>query len=450
MRLLPVLVLAVSVSLSAQDLTESYRASAQKLIDAALKDEGGMEKMAWLCDRIGHRLSGSAAYDQAVQWAAEQMKRDGLEGVSTPPVKIPHWVRGNESLEMVHPRRMPIAMLGLGGSVATPKEGLTAELVAAKDFDHLKALGREKVEGKIVFFDVPFENYRKSVAYRGGGASAAAKLGAVGMIMRSAGVATRNQPHTGAMRYEEGVAKVPAAALGEEDAQLLSRLLGAGVAVKVKLTMEAQTLPDHDSAQVIGELRGREKPEEVIVIGGHLDSWDAGTGAHDDASGCIAPWQAVVLMKKLGLRPRRTIRVVLFANEENGTRGGQAYKAMIGGEIKNHVAAIEMDGGAERPIGFGVTANEKAMSQVKQIGALLERIDAGRITAGGGGADIGPITREGVPAFALRTVGERYWEWHHTAADTLDKINPEEFRKNIAAMAVMVYVLADMPDRLGQ
>ncbi|MBY0374443.1 MAG: M20/M25/M40 family metallo-hydrolase [Bryobacteraceae bacterium] len=442
--------LACASVLTAQPMTESYRAAAQKLIDAALKDEGGMEKMAWLCDRIGHRLSGSKGYDQAVQWAAEQMKRDGLENVATPPVKIPHWVRGNESLEMVEPRRQGIAMLGLGGSVATPKEGITAELIAAKDFDHLKALGREKVAGRIVFFDVPFESYRKSVAYRGTGASAAAKLGAVGMIMRSAGVATRNQPHTGSLRYEEGVAKVPAAALGEEDAQMLSRLLGAGVAVKVNLKMEAQTLPDHDSAQVIGEIRGREKPEEVIVIGGHLDSWDAGTGAHDDASGCIAPWQAVVLMKKLGLRPRRTIRVVLFANEENGLRGGNAYRAMIGDAIKNHVAAIEMDGGAEKPVGFGVTANEKAMAQVKAIGELLDPIGAGKITAGGGGADIGPITREGVPAFGLRTVGERYWEWHHTAADTLDKIVPEDFRKNIAAIAVMSYVLAEMPERLGQ
>jgi carboxypeptidase Q len=448
MRILACFLLAFT--LCAQEFPAAYRTAAQKLIDAALKDEAGMEKMTWLCDRIGPRLSGSAAYDQAVQWAAEQMKRDGLENVTMPPVLVPHWVRGNESLEMVAPRRQTLAMLGLGGSVATPKEGLTAEVIAARDFEHLKALGREKVAGKIVFFDVPFESYRKSVAYRGGGASAAAKLGAVGMIMRSAGVATRNQPHTGGMRYEEGVAKVPAAALGEEDAQLLSRLLTAGVAVQVKLRMEAQTLPDHATAQVIGELRGSEKPEEVVLIGGHLDSWDAGTGAHDDASGCIAPWQAVVLMKKLGLRPRRTIRVVLFANEENGVRGGNAYRAMIGAEIKNHIAAIEMDGGAEKPVGFGVTANEKAMEQVKQIGTLLDAIQAGRITAGGGGTDIGPITRDGVPAFGLRTVGERYWEWHHTAADTLDKINPEEFRKNIAAMAVMAYVLADMPARLGQ
>ena len=447
---MPCLALALAITLPAQPSLESYRATAQKLIDASLKDEDGLKKMAWLCDRIGPRLSGSAAYDQAVQWAAEQMKRDGLENVSMPPVMVPHWVRGQESLEMVEPRRQSLALLGLGGSVGTPAEGLIAELVAAKDFDHLQKLGREKVAGKIVFFDVPFESYRKSVAYRGGGAVAAAKLGAAGMIMRSAGIATRNQPHTGGMRYEDGVAKVPAAALGEEDAQLLSRLLAAGVPVKVKLKMEAKTLPDHATAQVIGELRGSERPEEVVVIGGHLDSWDAGTGAHDDASGCIAPWQAVALMKKLGLRPRRTIRVVLFANEENGVRGGNAYKAMIGDAIKNHVAAIEMDGGAERPVGFGVTGNEKAMAQAAAIGKLLDPIQAGRISAGGGGTDIGPIARDGVTALGLRTVGERYWEWHHTAADTLDKILPEDFRKNIAAMAVMAYVLADMPDRLGQ
>lgn len=450
MRLLVPLSL-LALSLSAQEITEAYRATAQKLIDAALKDDGGMDKMTWLCDRIGHRLSGSPGYDQAVQWAAEQMKRDGLENVRTPPVKVPHWVRGAETVEMVHPRVKPIAMLGLGGSVGTPKDGITADVIATKDYEHLKSLGREKVAGKIVFFDIPFENYRKNVAFRAGGASAAAKMGAVAMVMRSAGLATRNVPHTGSLRYEEGVEKVPAAALGEEDAMLISRLLNAGVNVKLKINMEAHTLPDHDTAQVIGEIRGSEKPDEVVVIGGHLDSWDVGSGAHDDGGGCVSAWQAVVLMKKLGLRPRRTVRVVLFANEENGTRGANAYKEMIGpAGIKNHVAAIEMDGGAERPLGFGVTANDKAMAQAKQIAALLEPIGAGQITPGGGGADIGPITREGVPAFGLRTVGEHYFDWHHTQADTLDKINPDDLRKNIATMAVMTFVLADMPQRLGQ
>jgi hypothetical protein len=436
-------------------LTEQYHDRAARLIGAALTDDGGWKKLEYLCDRIGHRLSGSQQLNQAVEWAAAEMRREGLENVVTPPVKVPHWVRGAESAEIVAPLQSPLRILGLGGSVGTPPEGITAQLVAVSSFEELEKLGAEQVRGKIVLFDAKYEGYGKTVAYREFGAVRAAKLGAVAALVRSVGPVSLSTPHTGAMDYEVGVAKIPAAAVTIEDATRLHRLADAGNNVRVTLHMAAQTLPDADSANVIGEIRGTEKPEEIVVLGGHLDSWDVGQGAEDDGVGAIASWQALVLMKQLGLHPRRTVRVVLWVNEENGLAGGNAYREWVGEAVKKHVAAIEMDGGAERPIGFGFSiqgANEetltRAQQRLQQIGNLLTGMGAGSITRGGGGADISPIMRDGVPGIAHRTTGEHYFDWHHTPADTLDKIDPIEFRKNTAMMAVMAYVLADMPERL--
>ena len=239
-------------------------------------------------------------------------------------------------------------------------------------------------------------------------------------------------------------------------AEVLAAGQAAGVRVVARLKMEARTLPDAASANVIAELPGREKPEEIVVLGGHLDSWDVGTGAHDDGAGCIACWQAVTLMKRLGMAARRTVRVVLWTNEENGLRGAQAYREWAGPAVANHVAALEMDGGAERPTGFGVSAlaagqdvQNRSVAQAQEIGALLAGIGAGAVSAGGGGADISPLMREGVPGLGLRTAGEKYFHWHHTHADTLDKVDPEHFRLCMAAMAVMAWGLAEMEPRLG-
>jgi len=443
-------------------LEERYREAAERIVAAARADEGGWAKLEYLCDRIGHRLSGSEGLEQAVAWAAEQMRADGLENVRLQPVKVPHWVRGQESTEMLEPVRKPLAMLALGGSVGTPPEGLTASVVAVQSFDELEALGWEKVEGRIVLYDVPWQGYGRTVVYRGRGASAAAKLGAVAVLLRSVASYSLNTPHTGAMNYAEDAPKIPAAALSVEDAAWMGRLARAGVEVKVRLKMEAQMLPDADSANVIGEIVGREKPEEVVVIGGHIDSWDVGQGAHDDGAGAVVSMQALALLKRLGLRPRRTLRVVLWTNEENGLRGGAAYRDQVkeSGELERHVAAIEADSGGEPPAGFGLglpalrdkpgeeAAKQRALGLLRQIGRLLEGIQAGDIRDGGGGADIGPIMREGVPGLGLRTAGERYFHWHHSNADTLDKVNPEDIQKQVAAMAVMAYVLADMPGRL--
>jgi hypothetical protein len=432
----------------AADLTEQYRTTADKLIDAALADTEGYNRLAYLCYRIGNRLSGSAGLEKAIAWSVETMKAAGLSNVRVIPAKVPHWVRGAESARMLTPLERPLHMLGLGMSIGTPPGGITADVVAVSAFQELAKLGRAKIQGKIVLYNEPYLGYGPMRVYRSEGASRAAEFGAVAALVRSATPLAMQIPHTGEMNYDEKFPKIPAAAVSPEDAMMMARLVDDGVPVKVNLQMSAQLLPDADSGNVIGEIPGREHPEEVVVMGGHIDSWDVGQGAQDDGASIIACLQAVALMKKLGLQPRRTIRVAFWVNEENGGRGGEAYRAFVGDKIKNHVAAIEMDGGAEAPRGFGASVDAASMASLQQIGKLLERVGAGEITGGGGGSDIAPLLRDGVPGLGERTVGTHYFDWHHTEADTLDKVNPEDFRKNVAALAVMGYALADMPDRL--
>jgi hypothetical protein len=433
------------------NLADQYRDVATRIIDAAMTDQGGMDKLSFLCDRIGNRLSGSPGLEKAIAWAAAQMKDDGLTNVVTPHVKVPHWVRGNESAALVEPVAKPLAILGLGGSIATPKKGITAEVVTVSNFDELERKGRAAIQGKIVLYNAPYQGYGRTVVYRHSGASRAARLGAVAVLVRSITPVSLQSPHTGALEYSESDPKIPAAAVTIEDATLIQRLTDSANTVTVHLEMEARTLPDADSANVVGEIVGREKPEEIVVIGGHIDSWDVGAGAQDDGSGIITALEAAHLIHKLGLRPRRTLRVVFWTNEENGGAGGNAYRDWIGDQVRNHVAAIEMDGGAEKPVGFGVSGpgdGQAALSKVREIGKLLERIDAGSIQPGGGGADIAPLMHDGVPGLAVRTTGAHYFDWHHSRADTTDKVKPEDLRANIAAMAVMAYILADMPDTL--
>ena len=440
---------------TALSLTEIYHDAASRLIGAALTDDGGWKKLEYLCDRIGNRIDGSTALTKAIEWVAGEMRREGLSNVQTPPVKVPHWVRGEESARLLEPVDAPIAMLGLGGSVGTPAEGISADVVAVSSFDELEALGADKVRGKIVLYNAPWQGYGKTVQYRTTGASRAAKLGAVASLVRSVTPLSLRDPHTGMMVYAAGTPQTPHAAISVEDSLRIQRLLDAGNRVQVRLKMSAQTLPDADAANVIGELPGREKPEEIVVLGGHIDSWDVGQGAQDDGSGLVACWQAVVLLKQLNLIPRRTVRIVGWVDEEHTGAGGKAYQAWVGDAVKNHVAAIEMDGGAERPVGYGLSIQDakddvmnRALSRAKSIGKLLDGIGAGEMTKGGGGADIAPLMALGVPGFGHRTVGLRYFEWHHSEADTLDKIDPKEFRLSVASLAVLAYVLADMTDRI--
>jgi Zn-dependent M28 family amino/carboxypeptidase len=472
MRNLIPLVFASGTLLAAPaSLTDQYQDTAKKLIAAAMEDQEGLDRFEFLCDRIGNRLGGSKGLEKAVIWAAAEMKKAGLENVQTPPVKVPHWVRGSESMMMLTPLERPIIMLGLGGSIGTAPAGITAEVISVTTFAELAALGRDKVAGKIVLWDVPYAGYGQTVQYRSAGAPAAAKLGAVASLTRSVTGLNMRVPHTGAMNYEDGVTRIPAAAISVEDSMAISRLIKRGQKVTVKLTMEARSEPDADSNNVFGEIRGSEKPDEYVVLGGHLDSWDVGQGAQDDGSGIMAALEAVSLIKKLGLKPKRSIRVVFWTNEENGGGGGVAYRKWIGDGIKNTVAAIEMDGGAETPVGFGLSAggvrrrrgapeapptqgpgalSEAAYAKAEEIGRLLQSIGASKITRVGGGSDIAPLMADGVPGLGMQTTGAHYFDWHHTNADTFDKIDPKDFKECAAAMAVMSFVLADMPERLTE
>lgn len=440
-------------------LAETYHDAAERLLGAALTSDHAYTRMSELCDGIGHRLSGSESLERAVEWSAQRMREDGLQ-VRRQPVMVPRWVRGAESATLVEPREHPLHMLGLGRSVGTTPEGIIAEVVVVGSYEELAALPDDAVRGRIVAYNVPFTSYGETVRYRGSGADSAAARGAVAMLLRSVGPVSLQTPHTGALRYRDAVPRIPAAAISIEDAAMLQRLSDRGVAMRVHLKMQAQMLPDVVSHNVIGELRGREVPEEVVVLGGHLDSWDVGQGAHDDGGGCVISMEAVRLIAQLGLRPRRTLRVVLWTNEENGLRGGLAYRDSLGTAVEQHVAAIESDGGVERPLGFAINALlpdtslvdtvrlARCMARAREIAPLLSGIDADRILESGGGADIGPIMRRGVPGLAHRTVMDEYFHWHHTHADALDKVDPRELRKNVAAMAIMAYVLADMPERL--
>ena len=434
-------------SITLGPIASKYEIAGNRLIEAALKDTSGFERLAEMCDTFGPRFSGTDNLEKAIDWILSEMNRDGLSNVHGEAVMIPKWVRGNESASMVSPWKKELHMLGLGGSIGTPPEGITADIMVVSSFDELEEMADE-AKGKIVLFNVPFTNYGKTVSYRSGGAVAASKAGAVASIIRSVGPYSMNTPHTGNSRYEEGIRKIPHAAITVEDAAMIGRMVNRGQTVTVKLKMEGRYEEDVPSRNAVAEIRGSEYPEEVVVMGGHIDSWDVGQGAMDDGGGCVAAWQAVKLMKDLGLTPRRTVRVVLWTNEENGLRGGNAYRDAHIDELDNHILAIESDGGVFKPSGFGFSGSDEAFNMITDIGKLLSPIESGKITKGGGGADIGPIMREGVPGMGLRVDGSKYFWYHHTNADTWDKLDRDEFNRCVATMAVMAYVVADMDEKL--
>jgi carboxypeptidase Q len=438
-----------------------YRSAAERLVGAALGSNHAWLRLSQLCDGIGPRLSGSANYERAVAWAAAAMREDRLDAVRLQAVTIPRWVRGRESAEMIAPRTAELGMLGLGGSVGTPPEGIVADVVAVRSFAELDALPAARVRGRIVLYDVPFTDYGETVEYRWAGARRAAKCGAVAALVRSVTPVSLHTPHTGVMgAYADSLPGIPAAAVTIEDATMMHRLLDRGERVRVRLRMEAHTLPDTVSHNVIGEVRGRERPDEIVLVGGHLDSWDVGQGAHDNGGGCVVSMEALRLVKRLGLRPRRTVRCVLFANEENGTRGGKAYADSLHGDGRRHFAAIEADDGVEPPVGFSVGVyvagtdstdtlrTDPVLARLRGVMSLIPGLGTDGVTVGDGGTDIGPLMKLGVPGIGLRTTGQHYFDWHHTNADTMDKVDPAALRRNVAALAVLVYVLAEMPEPL--
>ena len=427
-------------------------AVAGRITGAEMVEGEAYSLLQHLTDRIGPRLTGSAGAEAAVAWTAERLRSYGL-AVRTEKVMVPHWVRGVEEAELVAPAPQRILVTALGGSEPTPAAGLTAEVVEAVGIEGLRALDQAVVRGKIVLFNAPMtvngmDGYGAAVVQRTRGAAAAARLGAVAALVRSVGTLSARLVHTGAVSYEDAVPRIPAAAVAAEDADLVHRLLASGETVRLSLRLGCRTLPDALSANVVADLEGREAADEVVLIGAHLDSWDLGTGALDDGAGVAMVMETLRLLKTLGLRPRRTVRGVLYMNEENGLRGGKAYAAAHAAELNRHVAALETDSGGGRPTGLSATVGPGGMEMLQDLGSLLRPLGADGVVAGEGGADIEPLHAASVPLLGLRLDTTRYFDWHHSPADTLDKVDARELALGTAALAIAAYVLADMPETL--
>ena len=421
------------------------------IIEREVASTRAYDTLEVLTDNIGQRLSGSANAAAAVRWATDRFEQWGIS-VTNEKVMVPHWVRGAEYGRLVSHRDQQIILTALGGSVATPAKGITADVIEVNSYDELKSLG-EKVRGKIVFYNNPmdmelvrshrsFEAYRKAVEFRGSGASRAAEYGAVAAVIRSVASASLRTPHTGAMRYDPKQPRIPAAALTVEDAMLVDRLLKKGDRVTMRLVLTPQTLPDVASANVVAEIRGSERPEEIVLIGGHLDSWDLGTGAIDDGSGVAMVMETMRLIKEMDLHPKRTIRAVLFMNEENGLNGGREYFAKHKSE--KHVAAIETDAGAAAPTGFRTTLKGEALANLEKVAQPLSAVGAAHFeTTSETGADTSFLTEAGVPGFGFVPEPLKYFDYHHSPADTLDKIDPKELAQDTAAVAALAWILAN-------
>jgi hypothetical protein len=467
-RLLPVLALGLAAAAShssAAFAADADAATLARIRDAALQGNWAYTHLAELTDSIGPRLSGSPGYDAAVQLVAAHMRALGAE-VTLQPVKVPHWVRGVETGELVsypgQPRGLTqkLHLVALGGSGATPAEGITARVLAVKDMAELQARAKE-VPGSIVVFTAKFDQnlaenghaetaYGQNGIYRRSGPAEAAKLGAAATLIRSVGGAEYRLPHTGSTNFPNGQKPAPCAALSAEDADMIARLAARGP-VSLKLVLTPQLLPDHDTFNVIADWKGREKPNEYVIVSGHLDSWDLGTGAIDDGVGVYGAAGAIETLQRLGIRAKRTIRLVAWANEENGGRGGRAYLEAAGADgVARHVAAYESDTGGGRSLGLDAAVTRESIPLLQPVIDALAPLGATTLARqeGGVGADISPLQAEGVPGFAMLPDTRHYFDYHHTPADTFDKVAPEDMKGHVATAAVLAYFLAEMEQPL--
>ncbi len=429
-------------------LTTNQRDVSTDLLKHGLADLGAFRMLEDITAKVGPRLSGSVGAAKGVTWVQKEMLKLGFSNVGLVPCMVPHWVRGDVESGFIGSKKQPLSLCALGGSVATPKGGVTAGVIEVKSLEEATKLGK-KAAGMIIFFNRAFDSSLPNTfgAYGGAndqrvrGASVAAAVGAVGVLVRSMTLAEDDEPHTGAMRYTEKVKQVPAAALGIKSANRLSAALKANPEIKITFTLSCKTLPDAPSASVIGEIVGSERPEEVIVMGGHLDSWDLGRGAHDDGAGVTQSLEALRLLKKLGLRPKRTIRVVAFMNEENGGRGAAAYAERVGKSKEIAYAAMESDAGGFMPRSFGVT--EAKFEAVQPWAERLKVFGIERFSKGGGGADIAPLAAHGAILFGLQPENQRYFDYHHSRNDTIDKVNPRELEFGAMAMAMLAWLISE-------
>ena len=422
------------------------------LFNSALSNGKSYQWLDHLSNNIGGRLSGSLQAQQAVEWGEKLMGELGFDKVWLQPVMVPHWVRGEKEVAYftVGKTKYDVAICALGGSVPTPKKGISGEVIEVNSLAEAEALG-EKLRGKIVFFNRPFEDthietfksYGGCVDQRGGGAKVTGKFGVLGVIVRSMTHSIDNYPHTGAMGYGDipENEKVPAAAISTIAANLLSEKLKENPNLKFYFKQSCETLPDAPSFNVIGEMKGSEFPDTYITVGGHLDSWDLGDGAHDDGAGIVQSIEVLRLFQLNGIKPKHTIRAVLFMNEENGLRGGRKYAEEAKKNNENHIAALESDSGGFTPRGFSIDANGKNLELIKSWKPLLASYGLHDINEGHGGADIGPLKSETISLVGYRPDSQRYFDYHHAATDTFDKVNKRELELGAASMASLVYLL---------
>lgn len=427
----------------------SYADVAKLIIDLAVNGAArnrSYKRLADFTDTIGNRVSGSKNLDMAIKYMYKAMTQDGLD-VHLEPVKVPHWVRGKESAEMIKPRAKNLAILGLGSSVGTSPEGIQAEVLVVQSFDELKSRGSE-AKGKIVVFNQPFVSYGQTVAYRAYGASEAAKLGAVATLIRSITPFSINSPHTGWQDYQDGVKQIPTACITVEDAELMWRMAQRGETVIVKLTMGATTLPDADSFNTVAEIRGWQHPEQVVLLSGHLDSWDVGQGAMDDGGGAMISWEALSLIKDLGLRPRRTLRTVLWSGEEQGGVGAQQYFNLHKENLTDFDLVMESDMGTFKPLALQFTGSDAAWKVMEEVVKLLAPINATKLEPHGEGTDISPWMQAGIPGASLHVADSRYFWFHHSEGDTMTVQDPQDMDLCSALWAIVAYVVADLQDML--
>ena len=447
------LIVAFSVSLHSQNTNENS-IFIDKIYDEALANGNSYEWLDYLSNQIGGRLSGSINYDRSVKWGMDELEMINLDSVWLQPVMIPKWVRG--APEYAHIESSPgntisVPIAALGGSISTPSIGISANVIEVKNFKELKMIGKDSIRGKIIFYNRPmdptlintFQAYGGSVNQRTQGAVEAAKLGAIGVIVRSMTTSLDDYPHTGSMYYE-GLSlnqRIPAAAISTNGAELLSSMLSLNPNIKFFFRQNSKNFPDVLSHNVIAQINGSEKPDEIIVIGGHLDSWDLGDGSHDDGAGIVQSMEVLRILKDLNYSPKRTIRVVLFANEENGLRGGTKYaeEAILNNE--KHFFALESDAGGFTPRGFSFDTSEKEFKTIKKFENLFIKYGMDNFFIGGSGADIGPLKNGEVILAGLRPDTQRYFDYHHAASDTFDKINKRELELGAAAMTALVYLL---------
>lgn len=453
MKFCKILLSALFISCSAF-AQNSDSLSICRIYDEALANGHAYKNLEYLCKKIGPRLSGSANAQKAVEWTKKLMEDYGFDRVFLQELMVPHWERGVKELAWIieGKAKIPVPIAALGGSVGSPAKGITAQVIEVQNFEELKALGEANVKGKIVFYNRPFdpkyfdtfEAYGAAVNQRGRGAVEAAKLGAVGVIVRSMTNIIDDNPHTGGLRYEEGVIKIPAAAISTKAANLLSQKLklSKSPAISFNFKQNCRTLPDAVSYNVIGEIRGSENPESFITVGGHLDSWDLAEGAHDDGTGVMQSVEVLRIFKSLGIKPKNTIRAVMFMNEENGLRGGLKYAELAKKNNEKHIAAIESDEGGFTPRGFTVEDAPEAISRFSKWKHLLEPYRVSDITAGGSGADIGPLRIiPGTVLIGFKPDSQRYFDVHHASSDVFENVNKRELELGAASMAALVFLI---------